>query len=204
MSKSKKEQLLKLYENLKQCTKCPISPHRCCETNNIVPGRGSVNAKLVLCGEAPGAEEDISSRPFVGQCGKMLDKMLSESGISSREVFLINTVKCRTFEQGKRGIRNRTPNKEEIESCKSWLRNELKILQPKVIVTLGMIPTKTLLGLKGNAQLKDYMGQFHEFPHLEDCKIMPCWHPSYVMRSPAKNLPIVVDILKKARGICYD
>ena len=95
------------------CTRCTL-----CETRtNVVAGKGNKNAKLMLVGEAPGADEDLLGEPFVGRCGDLLTKMLTDLGIHRENVYITNTVKCRPVE----GKKNRPPKKEEIQSCKSWL-----------------------------------------------------------------------------------
>ena len=111
----------------------------------------------MLVGEAPGADEDLLGEPFVGRCGDLLTKMLTDLGIDRENVYITNTVKCRPVE----GKKNRPPKKEEIQSCKNWLWKEIQEVAPKVIVTFGKVPTSLLLKIsKHKLKLGDVVGRF--------------------------------------------
>ena len=196
---TKKQKLLGLYKKLSTCRICPISCHRDSGNMSIVPGEGAASAKLMIIGEAPGKDEDILERPFQGMAGKMLDKILEQAIIDRRDVFITNTVKCRPIEQGKKGFKNRPPKDKEIGYCKSWLHQELNIVQPKVVITLGKVPTRLLLKIqKKNFGMKEYMMPTR-VDYLNSFWIFPCWHPSYIMRSPSKLVPEAVSIFKEAK-----
>jgi len=166
------------------CDRCHLSPDRS-DNCNVVTGRGK-QSKLVFVGEAPGAEEDREGKPFYGRSGKLLDKMLSEAKINREHIYITNVVKCRpTVKRGEKVV-NRPPTPEEIQICKLWLYRELKLLQPRVVVTLGSIASKLLLKFQDG--LGSHVGVAHEVSYigLEDFVVVPCWHPSYILRSRGK------------------
>jgi len=120
------DELKKLEEEIKRCRKCPLYKTR----TNAVPGEGSTNPKIFFIGEAPGAQEDATGRPFVGAAGKLLTTLLNEIGLSREEVYITNVIKCRP-------PGNRDPAKEEVEACRPYLEKQLKLMRPKAIVALG-------------------------------------------------------------------
>lgn len=120
------EEMKKLEEEISRCTKCPLHITR----TNPVPGEGSYTPKIFFIGEAPGAQEDKTGRPFVGAAGKLLTSLIEEIGLKREEVYITNVVKCRP-------PGNRDPLKEEIDACRPYLERQLTLLKPKVIVTLG-------------------------------------------------------------------
>lgn len=196
MMTDKRTELVSLFQQKKMCAKCPISVNCKSMNNNIVIGAGHINAKLFIVGEAPGEDEDLSGKPFQGMAGKMLDKLLQESGINREETYISNSISCRPYEitSSRKGIKNRPPTDKEIQSCKVWLWKELNIVQPKIILTLGMVPTRLLLKIdKKSSQLAEYMGNSYQLDYL-NAKLFPCWHPSYVLRSPKVNFPIALKI----------
>ena len=123
---SKQEQLKKLNEKMAACSKCILRPG----CKNVVPGEGSAEAKIIFIGEGPGQKEDESGRPFVGAAGKFLDQMLEIIGFKREEIYIANVVKCRP-------PGNRDPLPEEAAACRPWLSEQLKIIRPKLVVTLG-------------------------------------------------------------------
>jgi len=115
-----------LEEQISKCEKCPLSKTR----TNAVPGEGSLNAEIMFVGEGPGQKEDELGRPFVGAAGKLLDKMIESIGLKRKDVFIANVVKCRP-------PKNRDPLPEEVEACRNWLDEQVKLINPKLIVLLG-------------------------------------------------------------------
>ncbi|MEA2174600.1 MAG: uracil-DNA glycosylase [Blastocatellia bacterium] len=139
MAKSKKAaRLEELAAQIRVCTKCPL-----CESRTLaVPGDGKPNAKVMIIGEAPGREEDESGHPFVGSAGRYLDHVLEGTGLNRRDFFITNTVKCRP-------PKNRTPKSKEVLTCTSnYLFEQIELLDPKLIVLLGSVAAKRMLGVK--------------------------------------------------------
>ena len=124
-------------EQIKDCQKCPLAASR----TQVVFGDGNPHAEIMFVGEAPGFHEDRLGKPFVGAAGKLLDQLLAEVGIQRREVYIANVIKCRP-------PANRNPRAEEIESCKPYLLQQIELIRPKVICTLGNFSTQLLLGQK--------------------------------------------------------
>jgi uracil-DNA glycosylase family 4 len=125
--------LKNVYEEARECVRCPLHQTR----TNVVFGAGNANADLMFIGEAPGANEDRMGLPFVGQAGKMLEKLLGEIGLERGDVFIANVLKCRP-------PNNRDPHPNEIEACQSYLRQQVDLIEPTVICTLGNFSTKLL------------------------------------------------------------
>ncbi|MGP0052391.1 MAG: uracil-DNA glycosylase [Solirubrobacteraceae bacterium] len=133
-SATQRRELLKgVYEQARGCVRCPLHQTR----TTVVFGSGNADADLMFVGEAPGANEDKLGLPFVGQAGKLLEKLLAEIGLERAEVFICNTVKCRP-------PGNRDPHPNEIESCSDYLRRQVELIEPSVICTLGNFATKLL------------------------------------------------------------
>jgi uracil-DNA glycosylase len=130
----RREALKRIYlEEAKDCTRCPLAQTR----TNVVFGMGDADADLMFIGEAPGANEDRMGLPFVGQAGKLLDKLLGEIGMERAEVFIANVLKCRP-------PGNRDPQPAEIEACEDYLQRQVDLIEPKVVCTLGNFSTKLL------------------------------------------------------------
>lgn len=160
-------------DEVKTCTKCSLHRTR----TNTVFGEVNPNADLVFVGEAPGADEDATGRPFVGRAGELLTKMIGAMGLTRDDVFICNTLKCRP-------PGNRPPGPDETKACWSYLLRQLQIIRPKVIVTLGNPATKGLLATKlGITKLR---GQWQRLPNLApglaNIPVMPTFHPSYIVR----------------------
>jgi DNA polymerase len=155
------------------CRKCPLCESR----TNTVFGEVNPDADLVFVGEAPGQDEDLSGRPFVGRAGQLLDKMIAAMGISREDVFICNVVKCRP-------PNNRTPAPEEVTACWGYLVRQLQIIAPKCIVTLGNPSTRTLLNTRtGITRMR---GSWASLPDIGEglagTPVMPTFHPAYVLR----------------------
>lgn len=158
---------------VKQCQKCVLGQTR----TNTVPGQGNLRARLVFIGEGPGADEDAQGLAFVGRAGKLLTDMITAMGLTRDEVFIANTVKCRPPE-------NRDPRPEEIVSCWPYLKCQLELIAPQVIVALGAHAAKTLL--RTDEPIGKLRGRFFEYKFSESlppAKLMPTYHPSYLLRN---------------------
>ena len=132
--------LAQLHDRIRVCDRCPLHRTR----TQAVPGAGPVSARIMLVGEAPGRREDLSGQPFVGAAGKFLDELLASIGLSRADVYITNVVKSRPVSGPPPG-RNRTPAPAEIAACAPWLEDQLRLLRPKVIVTLGRIALEYFL-----------------------------------------------------------
>jgi len=156
---------------VKGCTKC-----RLCETRTqTVFGEGDADAQLMFIGEGPGENEDLHGRPFVGEAGQLLDKMILAMGFSRQQVFICNIVKCRP-------PNNRQPAASETAACTPYLLKQIEIVRPRVIVTLGLPSTQLLLQTK-NSMTKS-RGRWHEWRGI---KVMPTYHPAYVLRAYTRD-----------------
>jgi DNA polymerase len=172
---SKKEFLDAVATEIIVCTKCPLWKTR----KNAVPGEGNSESPVMFIGEAPGQSEDIKGKPFVGAAGKFLETMLSEIGLSRNDVFICNIVKCRP-------PRNREPMPNEIQTCTPYLNRQIKIIKPKIIVTLGNYSTayifsKANLPFNGITQAR---GKFYQATILDvQITIFPTFHPAAALYS---------------------
>lgn len=148
--------------------------------NNIVFGEGDPQAELMFVGEAPGQQEDETGRPFVGRAGQLLDKMIIAMGLSRESVYIANVLKTRP-------PNNATPTQDEAAACAPYLYEQIRIVNPKVIVTLGLPATHLLLGT--TQPMRSLRGSFHAFPSaktpidLPQIDLMPTYHPAYLLRS---------------------
>ena len=166
--KSNSYDLISFNDEIKNCLKCDLGKTR----KNFVFGVGDFNASLLLVGEAPGEQEDLSGEPFVGRAGKLLDKMLSAINRSrENDVFICNVLKCRPPD-------NRDPSKEEISKCEPYLVNQIDLIQPKLIVALGRVAGKTLLGVDNS--LKDMRNTIHSY---HGTNLIVTYHPAALLRN---------------------
>ncbi len=182
----------KVLDNLRKkigdCHRCKL----CHGRKNIVFGVGNPSASLVFVGEGPGAEEDARGEPFVGRAGQLLTKMIEAMGLTREEVYICNVVKCRPPE-------NRDPQPDEIEACEPFLKDQLSIIKPKVIVGLGRYACQTLL--KSETLMSKLRGHWHDYDGI---KFMPTFHPAYLLRNPPakkevwEDLKCVMELLKSA------
>ena len=145
-------------------------------TNKIVVGRGNLQARLIIVGEAPGAKEEELGMPFVGRSGKLLDKLLQEAGIDiNLDVYFCNVVKCRP-------PKNRRPTKTEIQENLPWLYQQIKLVDPKIIVLVGATALEAIF--KNNSPISILRGKWINW---EGRLVMPVFHPSYLLRNPSKE-----------------
>jgi len=171
------------YQELKtmalNCSLCNLSKTR----HSVVFGEGNLNTKILFIGEAPGRDEDLQGKPFVGRSGQVLTKMIENVLFLKREeVYVTNIVKCRPPQ-------NRDPEIEEVELCKEYLLKELEIIKPKIIVTLGRIAFKYLLN--DETPISKARGKIFEFKGI---KVIPIYHPSYLLRNPSKKRETLADL----------
>ena len=156
-----------LDQEILVCEKCPLARSR----TLAVPGEGSDQADLMFVGEGPGHDEDIQGRPFVGKAGQLLTNIIRAMELSREEVYITNIVKCRP-------PGNRNPHQDEISSCAPYLRQQLELIKPRIIVSLGNVATKHLL--ETSSGISALRGQFHAYGGIQ---IMPTFHPSFLVRN---------------------
>jgi len=185
---TKQQQLDALYEPYRKCKECPLGS---LGRINVVFGSGNPNARFMFIGEAPGKEEDIQNNPFVGRSGQLLNRALIAANINREDVFITNIVKCRP-------PKNRRPTPLESTTCKNLLLfNQIKIIEPLVICTLGSTALQELLATP-NLKITEVRGILHK---IEALTIMPTYHPAYILRNP-KKLAILVGDLIRAQELC--
>ena len=173
-----------IAEKVAECTRCPLYA----TATNPVPGEGNPKAKLICVGEAPGANEDASGRPFVGQSGALLTKILAAINLQREDVFICNVLKHRP-------PGNRNPRPEEVEACSPYLIKQLEIIEPKVIVAFGTFAAQTLLDTKTPiGKLRGLVHRYHGIP------LVVTYHPAALLRNPAWKRPTWDDV-KLARRI---
>ena len=162
------------------CTRCKLHKGR----TKIVFGTGNPKAQLMFVGEGPGRDEDLSGEPFVGRAGKLLTDMIRAMGLQREDVYIANVVKCRPPE-------NRLPEKDEIEVCSPFLMRQIDVIKPKVICTLGSCSAQTLL--QTTQGISRFRGEWFDF---RGAKLMPTYHPAYLLRNPAAKSDVWKDLQK--------
>jgi DNA polymerase len=173
-----------IREDLGDCTRCPLHKQG---RKQIVFGVGNPEAELMFVGEGPGADEDKQGEPFVGRAGQLLNNMIKAMGITREQVYIANIVKCRP-------PGNRTPEREECETCTPFLMRQIAVVKPKVIVALGATAAKTLLAM--NSSMAQLRGRFYDFkpagvksndPNWDGCKLAVTYHPAFLLRDPRQK-----------------
>lgn len=172
-------ELRRIASVVARCAKCPLHKERM----RTVPGQGNPHPDILFVGEAPGADEDRQGVPFVGDAGQLLAKMIEAMGLTRDEVFIANTVKCHP-------PANRKPAPDEVAACLPYLREQIALLRPKVIVALGAVATQALLGV--DTKISDLRGQWQRFENID---LMPTYHPAYLLRMPAAKREVWADLL---------
>jgi len=162
------KRLHQLREKIGDCTRCKLWKNR----THLVFGTGNPYTDLLFIGEAPGEEEDLQGKPFVGRAGELLTKMIEAMGIRREDVYITNVVKCRP-------PGNRNPEKDEIDTCRPFLEEQISIISPKLICTLGAVATRTILG---GSKISELRGKVQEYRGI---KVVPTFHPAYLLRNPA-------------------
>ena len=167
----KRAALQVIREDIGDCTRCKLHPHR----TNIVFGVGNINPDLMFVGEGPGADEDAQGEPFVGRAGQLLNNMITAMGIRREDVYIANVVKCRP-------PGNRTPEKDESDTCGPFLLRQIDVIRPKAIVALGATAAKCLLAF--NDSLGNLRGRWYDYKGM---KLAVTYHPAYLLRDPARK-----------------
>ncbi len=167
-----------LEKSIVGCEKCKL----CSTRKNIVFGVGNKNADIMLIGEGPGADEDIQGEPFVGKAGKLMNKAFIGLGIKRENVYIANIVKCRPPQ-------NRNPESDEAKACMDYLRNQVLLVKPKIIVLLGSVALKNILGEEYG--ITKSRGNWME---KNGILYMPTWHPAALLRDEAKKIDFWNDL----------
>jgi uracil-DNA glycosylase family 4 len=182
------ESLETIRADLGDCRRCKLASSR----TNIVFGKGNPNARLVFVGEGPGFDEDKKGEPFVGAAGQLLTKIIEAIKLSRAQVYICNIIKCRP-------PGNRNPEPDEIEACSPFLQRQIAAIKPNFICTLGKFAAQTLL--KTDAPISKLRGRFHEYRGI---KVMPTYHPAYLLRNPEKKREVWEDMKKLMREYGYE
>jgi uracil-DNA glycosylase len=160
-----------IREDIGDCTRCRLHKGR----THLVFGVGNVNADLMFVGEGPGADEDAQGEPFVGRAGQLLNNMIAAMGLRREDVYIANVVKCRP-------PGNRTPEKDECDTCSPFLMRQIAVIQPKVIVALGAVAAKNLLAM--NDSMANLRGRWYDF---RGARLAVTYHPAYLLRDPRQK-----------------
>jgi DNA polymerase len=169
----RRERLVEVYKEASGCLRCPLSETR----TKVVFGNGNADAELMFVGEAPGADEDRQGLPFVGRAGRLLDMMLEGIGLSREQVFVANVLKCRP-------PGNRDPQPDEIETCRPYLHEQVRLIEPRVVCTLGNFATKLLTGNQTGITRVRGTPQVHTLGE-RTVFVLPLFHPAAALRTPA-------------------
>ena len=184
----KLERLAPLRERVAVCTKCP---HLASSRTQTVFGVGNPDAEIMFIGEAPGADEDAQGEPFVGKAGQLLTRIIQTMGFARADVYIANILKCRPdMPPGSFG--NRPPTPVEMQTCRSYLIEQIEIIHPKVLVALGAAAVEGLLGARGT--MRDLRGRWHSY---QGTPLMITYHPAYLLRnqSPSEKRKVWEDML---------
>ncbi|MBI5408811.1 MAG: uracil-DNA glycosylase [Nitrospirae bacterium] len=165
---NKDSALKSLRDEIGDCQRCKLCRNR----TNIVFGEGSPDAKIIFIGEGPGRDEDLQARPFVGEAGQLLTRLIEKLGMKREDVYIANIVKCRP-------PNNREPEADEITTCKPFVEKQIEIIKPKLIVSLGKVSSHALAGNK--IPISKMRGIFFEYHNIP---LMPTFHPAYLLRNP--------------------
>jgi uracil-DNA glycosylase len=196
---SKKSLLKNLHNSYRKCTQCPLGE---LGRTNIVFGEGNPNAQIIFVGEGPGKDEDLQGMPFIGKSGQLLNKIFLAAGINRNEIFITNIVKCRP-------PNNRQPLMRESSMCmRLLLYKQIKIINPKVICTLGACATQALLFENTNqkvkiSQIRGIIKEKSFFMLPNNILIIPTFHPAFILRTPSVTEIVVKDIAL-AKKLCSE
>ena len=179
-TRSERLTLKDVRKELGDCKRCKL--HRTRRT--IVFGEGNEKATLMFIGEGPGYDEDVQGRPFVGRAGQLLTKIIQSINLSREEVYIANIIKCRPPQ-------NRNPEPDEIQSCNPFLMKQIDAIQPKIICALGTFAAQTLL--KTDTKITALRGKLFD---LEGIKVIPTYHPAFLLRNPEKKREVWEDMKK--------
>src|SRR4030042_684458 len=174
--------LAEIREEVGDCKRCKLHRTR----RMIVFGEGNEKATLMFIGEGPGYDEDVQGRPFVGKAGQLLTKIIESINLSREEVYIANIVKCRPPQ-------NRNPEPDEIQSCNPFLMNQIRVIQPRIICALGTFAAHTLLTT--DTKISQLRGKLFD---LEGIKVIPTYHPAFLLRNPERKREVWEDMKKMA------
>jgi len=177
--------LADVRKELGDCKRCKLHQTR----RTIVFGEGNERATLMFIGEGPGYDEDVQGRPFVGKAGQLLTKIIESINLPREDVYIANIIKCRPPQ-------NRNPEPDEIESCNPFLMKQIRVIQPKIICALGAFAAQTLL--KTDTKITALRGKFFE---LEGIKVIPTYHPAFLLRNPERKREVWEDMKKIAEWL---
>jgi DNA polymerase len=178
--------LEELRDFIGDCKRCKLCKGR----NNLVFGEGSPHSRLLFVGEGPGREEDLQGRPFVGEAGKLLSGIIEKGmRLKREEVYICNIVKCRP-------PGNRDPEKDEVESCLPFLKEQIRLIDPDVICLLGRIAGQELLGR--DFKITKERGKWHSYM---DIPVMAIYHPAYILRNPSRERQLKAEVWKDVQEI---
>ncbi|MEO5357416.1 MAG: uracil-DNA glycosylase [Nitrospirae bacterium YQR-1] len=166
-----------------KCTRCKLHKTR----KNIVFGEGAADARLMFIGEGPGADEDEQGRPFVGRAGKLLTSLINKMGFKREDVYIANVVKCRP-------PANRDPERDEVKACIGFLKSQIASISPAAIMALGTVATQAILNT--DKPITRLRGEFRDYHGI---RLMPTYHPSYLLRNPSAKKIVWEDALKVLR-----
>lgn len=172
------ETLESVRDAMGDCQRCPLGARR----KRLVFGEGNPRADLVFVGEAPGADEDLQGRPFVGRAGQLLTRIIEAMGLRREDVYICNILKCRP-------PGNRNPEPPEIDACEPFLIRQLKAIRPRIVCALGAVATRALL--KTDAPITVLRGRFQTYRGI---RLMPTYHPAYLLRNPAAKKQVWEDV----------
>jgi len=182
------ETLDAVFNDLGDCQRCGLGASRA----KLVYGVGNPNARLVLVGEAPGREEDLQGEPFVGEAGRLLDRILQAMGLHRDDVYLCNVLKCRP-------PNNRDPQPDEVATCEAFLVRQLAAIRPQVIIGLGRFAVHSLL--KTNAPISKLRGEWQSYQGIP---LMPTYHPAYLLSNPEAKRDVWDDMKQVLRRLQTD
>lgn len=169
-----------------QCTRCSLSTTR----TQVVIGSGEIAARVVIVGEAPGRSEDEGGAPFIGRSGQLLFRLVGEElGLTREDCYVTNVVKCRP-------PGNRTPRRAEIDACRQWWDAQRRAMQPRVVLTLGLTATRSVLGVNGS------MAELHgKIAHIDGLSVLPTYHPAAALRQGPSVVTMMREDFRVARGL---
>jgi DNA polymerase len=182
------ESLPDIRSDLGDCRRCKLAAGR----TNIVFGSGAANAKLVFVGEGPGFDEDRNGEPFVGAAGQLLTRIIAAIKLTREQVYICNIIKCRP-------PGNRNPEPDEIESCRPFLERQIAAIQPDFICALGKVAAQTLL--QSHKPISRLRGRFYEYDGI---KVLPTYHPAYLLRNPDKKREVWEDMKSLMKVYDYE
>ena len=180
LNKNHNQDLLDLQEQVKTCKECALHLSR----TQTVFGVGNTQSDWFIIGEAPGSEEDVKGEPFVGRAGQLLNSMLLAMGLPRNEIFIANILKCRP-------PNNRDPKTDEVDACRKYLKRQLELIKPKIILALGRIAAQNLL--KSDMPIGKMRGNSYLYPN-SNLPVVVTYHPAYLLRSPREKRKVWGDL----------